>query len=203
MTMRILTTASAPRKTIGLLGIAANFTVIDDPLRAEQAVKIVSFDSPHYVGLADLAAAASRHTSQIVSVEETISWIRKMRDHTPHKIADASELIMGEMIPLTPHPDTFRRGRSHLANFIQPTNQRRSPLTSSFPFSLPHQTPPPIMSQPHTNRDQIPAPTLPEVQAAREQLMRCSPELTLPYNDRKKPRVITVPQLNGIKRAIR
>ena len=47
------------------------------------------------------------------------------------------------------------------------------------------------------------APTPAEVHAARDQLLRCSPELTLPYNDRKKPRVITVPQHNGIMRTIR
>jgi len=55
----------------------------------------------------------------------------------------------------------------------------------------------------HTFLDLAQADAAPaEVQAARDQLLRCSPELTLPYNARKRPRIITVAQHNGILRKL-
>lgn len=45
-------------------------------------------------------------------------------------------------------------------------------------------------------------PTAEEIKDARDLLMHCSPELTTPYQDRKRPRTITVPQLTRIKNKV-
>lgn len=45
-------------------------------------------------------------------------------------------------------------------------------------------------------------PSQAEVIEARETLLKCAPELTLPYDDRKSPRVIPVETLNRIQKRV-